>query len=176
MGLKFDKGAVVTLAAGAVLIAFCWPTLMGCLALATGQMGRSEGLAEDFFIQVFNENPLVALLGPALSTLMAVLFAAGVSSRKRELDGWIMIGILIVMLALNFCLLLYFNNGVNADDLWQNVPQEGVVLATNADGAAEITSRQAFYSVWNGYMTSQFQVLGTYIALILGLRSKSGEE
>lgn len=172
MLVKLDKGAVVTFGAVAMVVAFCWPTLTGALAFASGQLQSSEGLGETFFLQVFNENPLTALLGPALATVMAVLFAAGVSSPKRDFDDLIMIGVLLLMIALNFGLYLYFSNGVHADDLWQNVKQEGLVIAANAEGKAEIASRQAFYSVWNGYSTSQFQVLGTYTALVLGLKLK----
>lgn len=172
MMTKLDKGAAVTAGAVVMVLAFCWPTLTGALAFALGQLQDSEGLGRDFFLLVFNENPLTALLGPGLATVMASLFVAGVNSPKRYLDDLIMIGLLLTMIGLNFGLSLYFSNGVHADDLWQNVSQDGLVIAPNAAGKAEIDNQQAFYSVWNGYITSQFQVLGTYMALVLGIKLK----
>lgn len=163
-----SKADLLTASTLFMILGFTLPSWMGLLALTTQQWNGDAPIGRYFMATLFAQSPVWALLQTGLIALVAAPAALNMGDQLSLRSGVVTIALVACFVPLGI-LVLIFLDPTNSDILWSEAKAPFVESIL---GYADI-SQSVFMTRWNGYVTSQAQVLAAQIALFLGLRAKA---
>lgn len=165
-----NRANVVTAVAVVLIVAVTLPSWVGFLAVLTGQMNpdllrEGRGLGVEFYVMLFEPASHWEVARGALALVVAAAAAADLATGRIGLRGGVVMAALAIAFIPLLVLLFYLGNPDRVANIWNVISQDNMV--------SEVRDNATFNRGWNSYLIGQMQLLGSQLALFLGLKGKS---